>query len=192
MQVRPKKMNKILTIPNLLSIFRLCLIPIFVWLYCVEHQYLWTAGILVLSGITDIVDGFIARHFNAVSDIGKILDPIADKLTQGVMLICLCIRFPFIIALIVTMALKEIFVGITGLMAIHRTGKVQSAKWHGKIATILLYSTMILHVIWYNIPLEVSSLLILICIGIVILSFVLYGIANIKAFKHGKKTSPSK
>ena len=80
--------NKILTIPNLLSLFRLCLIPVFMWLYCVEKNYLWTGIILIISGLTDTVDGFVARHFNMISDLGKILDPVADKLTQAAMLFC--------------------------------------------------------------------------------------------------------
>ena len=89
--------NKILTIPNLLSLFRLCLIPVFMWLYCVEKNYLWTGIILIISGLTDTVDGFVARHFNMISDLGKILDPVADKLTQAAMLFCLLTRFPLMI-----------------------------------------------------------------------------------------------
>ena len=59
--------SKILTIPNMLSFFRLCLIPVFMWLYCVEKNYIWTGIILIVSGLTDTVDGFVARHFNTVS-----------------------------------------------------------------------------------------------------------------------------
>src|SRR5699024_12022303 len=68
--------SKILTIPNLLSFFRLCLIPVFMWLYCVDRNYLWTGIILIISGLTDTVDGIIARKFNMISDLGKVLDPI--------------------------------------------------------------------------------------------------------------------
>ena len=81
--------KEILTVPNLLSMLRLCMIPLFVWLYCAKEAFGATALVLVLSGITDIVDGFIARRFHMVSDFGKILDPIADKLTQAAMLLCL-------------------------------------------------------------------------------------------------------
>lgn len=81
--------NKILTIPNVLSFFRLCLIPVIIWMYCSKRDYVRTAVILLLSGATDILDGFIARRFNMVSDLGKVLDPVADKLTQG------CAALPF-------------------------------------------------------------------------------------------------
>lgn len=73
--------KKIFTIPNLLSAFRLLLIPVFVWAYCIKKAYLLTAGVLLLSGLTDMADGFIARRFHMISDLGKMLDPIADKLS---------------------------------------------------------------------------------------------------------------
>ena len=73
--------GKIITIPNLLSLFRILLIPIIVWLYCVEKKYELTILVLLISGASDIIDGFIARRFNMISDIGKALDPIVDKLT---------------------------------------------------------------------------------------------------------------
>ncbi len=172
--------RKIFTIPNILSFFRLALIPVFVWLYCVKEKYLWTGLILIISGITDLADGFIARRFHMVSDLGKVLDPVADKLTQGAMLFCLCTRFPFIIALIVLMALKEVFMLITGYFVIKKTGNVFSAKWHGKIATALLDASLVLHVFWYEIPQSVSNLMIGACIMMVAVSFLLYGRDNIK------------
>ena len=79
--------NRVYTIPNLLTFFRLCLIPILVWLYCAEENLLWTAAVLLLSGLTDVADGFIARQFHMGSKLGEVLDPVADKLTQGAMLL---------------------------------------------------------------------------------------------------------
>ena len=101
--------KKIITVPNILSFFRICLIPVIVWLYGVEHAYMWAGYILILSGITDMADGYIARHFHMVSNLGKILDPIADKLTQGVMLLCLVLRFPLMIVPFVLLIAKEIY-----------------------------------------------------------------------------------
>ena len=115
--------NKILTVPNILSFFRLCLIPVIMWLYCVEENYLWAGITLILSGITDTVDGFVARHFHMTSDLGKMLDPVADKLTQAAMLFCLLTRFPLMILPLALMVVKETFMGITGLLVIHKTGK---------------------------------------------------------------------
>lgn len=177
--------NKILTIPNVLSVFRLCLIPVFIWLYIVKQNYIWSGSILVLSGLTDIVDGFIARHFHAVSNLGKILDPIADKLTQAAILFCLITRFSLMLIPLVLLILKEIFAGITGLLVIRRTGKVFGAVWHGKVSTCLLYAMMIIHVIWHNIPALFSNLMIVVCIVMMMVSFILYGIQNIRALIGG-------
>ena len=88
-----KYKHKIITIPNVLSFFRLLLIPVIVWLYIVKKYPIWTMAVLALSGITDIVDGIIARKCNMISDFGKAFDPVADKLTQIAMLFCLVSRF---------------------------------------------------------------------------------------------------
>lgn len=92
-----KYKNKILTIPNILSFLRLCLIPVIVWLYVDKQDYLWALLVLILSGITDIVDGIIARKCNMISDFGKAFDPIADKLTQMATLYCLISRFSYML-----------------------------------------------------------------------------------------------
>lgn len=175
--------SKILTIPNLLSFFRLCLIPVFMWLYCVERNYLWTGIILIISGLTDTVDGIIARKFNMISDLGKVLDPIADKVTQAAMLFCLLTRFPLMIAPLALMVVKEFFMGVTGLLVIQKTGKVFGADWHGKVNTWLLYAMMIIHVFWYNIPDIMSKVLIGICVVMMLISLVLYGRHNLKALR---------
>ena len=179
--------NKILTIPNMLSLFRLCLIPVIMWLYCVEDNYLWAGIVLIVSGITDTVDGFVARHFHMTSDLGKVLDPVADKLTQAAMLFCLLTRFPLMIVPLGIMVLKEFFMGVTGLMVIQKTGKVFGADWHGKVTTWLLYAMMILHVFWYNIPAALSRVLIAACVVMMLISLVLYGRHNLKALREDRK-----
>ena len=171
---------KLWTIPNLLSFFRLCLIPVMVWLYTVRENYIFTMLVLVLSGITDVADGIIARNLNMVSDFGKAFDPIADKLTQVAMMFCLVTRFPWMILPLVLMVIKELFTGITGLLTIRKTGKVEGAVWHGKVTTVLLYTMMGIHLVWFAIPPLLSGFLIGISTGMMLLSAVGYGIRNIK------------
>ena len=178
---------KIITIPNLLSMFRILLIPVIAWLY--TKQEAMAAGILMLiSGITDVVDGFIARHFHMVSNLGKILDPVADKLTQVTMLICLVSRFPWVIAPVVLMFTKEIFMSITGVLVIRKAGKVMSAVWHGKVATVFLFITILLHIFWYDIPAALSIVMVVLSSSLIILSFVLYGKQNVETIKQAKNT----
>ncbi|MGN1370610.1 MAG: CDP-alcohol phosphatidyltransferase family protein [Aristaeellaceae bacterium] len=178
------KFNKhqILTIPNLLSLLRLLMIPVFVWLYLNGYTQ-WTAFVLILSGITDVVDGFIARHFGQVSDFGKAFDPVADKLTQAAMLLCLVSRHPMMIVPFILLAVKEIFAAVSGLIVIRRTGAVLGAEWHGKLTTLLLYGMMILHVIWQDIPQWTSNMLNAGCVVMMLISLVLYARRNIRAIR---------
>ena len=170
------------TIPNLLSIFRLILIPFFVTAYCSEHNYWKTAVILAISGISDIVDGYIARRFNMVSDFGKIIDPVADKITQAAMLLCLLTRFPLML-LPLLLAIKEVSTGISSIIVIKKTGLVMSADWHGKLTTGLLYAMMLTHIIWFDIPAPVSNVMIGICTAVMLMSFLLYLIRNARAIR---------
>ncbi len=186
MNATNKTQNKILTIPNLLSLFRLLLIPVIIWLYTVRKDYFPAGALLILSGLTDLADGFIARHFNAVSNVGKILDPIADKLTQAAMLFCLITRFPLMAAPFGVLVLKEIFIGTTGLLMIRKTGKVVGADFHGKVATTLLYAMMILHIFWIGITPAVSATTIVICLVSMLFTLVVYGKRNVRVLR-GKK-----
>lgn len=175
-----KSKNKIITIPNLLSAFRLFLIPVFVWTYCGRHDSLLTTGVLLLSGVTDMADGFIARRFHMVSDLGKMLDPVADKLTQAAVLFCLVTQFPMMWLPLALLAVKEIFVGITSLLVIRKSGIVTGAAWHGKVSTILLYLIMLVHIVWSGIPSAVSNAMIAVCFAMMVFSWVMYGLHNMK------------
>lgn len=179
--------KKILTIPNVLSMLRLCMIPLFVWLYCVKGNNVMTAAVLVVSGATDVVDGFIARRFGMVSDLGKILDPIADKLTQAAMLLCLVARFPLMMAPFILMAVKETFTAVTGLLVIRRTKQVYSSAWHGKATTVLLYVMMIVHVVWREIPSVTSNCLVGACVVMMLLSWLLYGMQNLRTLRERRE-----
>lgn len=179
--------KKIVTIPNILSFFRICLLPAIVWLYGVENNYVWAGYILILSGVTDMADGYIARHFHMISNLGKILDPIADKLTQGVMLLCLVLCFHWMIMPFILMIAKEIYMSVSGILVIQRTGIVCGAQWHGKAATCFLYGMMILHIFWQEITPVASMVSIIACTVMIGISFVLYGIRNVKLLKNSGK-----
>lgn len=179
--------KKILTIPNLLSLLRLAMIPLLVWLYVSQQKYGWTAFVLLLSGLTDIVDGQIARRCNMVSDFGKFLDPIADKLTQLAMLACLMTRFPMMKIPLVLLLFKEIISGLIGVFAARKTVVVFSSEWHGKTTTVLLYLTITLHLLWINIPIYVTSGLTTLCTMMMLVSGILYLLRIIRLFRSGRE-----
>ena len=178
--------HKIITIPNILSLFRLLLIPVIMWLYIVKEDPVLTTVILVFSGITDIVDGIVARKCHMVSDFGKAFDPVADKLTQIAMLFCFVSRFKWMLLPLCVMVIKEVTAGILGLLVIRKTGKVDGAVWHGKATTVSLYSMMIIHLIWYNIPSVISGILIGACTALALLSAFMYSRENVRILL-GKK-----
>ena len=119
-----------------------------------------------------------------VSDFGKALDPVADKLTQIAMLFCLVTRFPHMWLPLILLIVKEIFAGITGLMMVKR-GTVIGADWHGKVTTVLLYGTMLVHLAWVNVPLVASNLLIGACTAMLVVSGILYGVRNLRFLSSG-------
>lgn len=179
--------KQIFTIPNMLSFLRLAMIPLIIWLYCVKEAPGWTLFVITLSGVTDVVDGFIARKFNLVTDFGKALDPIADKLTQIAVLFCLLTRFPLMGLPLVLMVFKETLAFILRLIVFKKTQLVHSAEWHGKLTTVLLYLLMGLHIVWFNIPFTVSVICILVVASVMLLSAVLYTVSNILILKRSNQ-----
>ncbi len=175
-----KYKDKIITIPNILSLFRILLIPLIVWLYIGKADYIMAGIFVLVSGLTDIVDGYIARTFNMISDVGKVLDPVADKATHFVVMILIATRFPLIIIPVVLLAVKEIFMAITGYMVIKKCDIVLGAEWYGKAATVVLSAIMILHLFWYNINPVASIICIVLASAMIILALVLYAIRNFK------------
>lgn len=177
------KKNQIFTVPNLLSVLRLLMIPLLMWLYLRKQHYGCTAFVLILSAATDILDGIIARKFNMVSDLGKVIDPVADKLTQAAMLCCLVTRFPHLWVLLGLLIVKEVVSGIMSLIVIRKTGKVYGADWHGKVTTVLLYALAGLHIIWFSIPVVVSNILTTVCAAMMIYSMAMYWQRNWKSIR---------
>ena len=174
-----KQQGYVFTIPNLLSVFRLMLIPLFVFLYSRKHLPLHGCIVLIISGFTDILDGYIARNFNMVSNLGKILDPVADKLTQCATLICLTASHPVMLLPLSILFVKESLGAVLCLLAIKRSGQVQSSHWHGKLNTVFLYIVLALHLVWLDIPRFFSFLVVCISCLMMLFSFALYTMANI-------------
>ena len=147
--------KKIFTIPNILSLFRIILAVIFLDIsvkFGIAEKRSTLLIILVISGITDFLDGQIARRFDMVSDLGKILDPIADKLTQGVLLISFLYQYKMAKYVLVLFLIKETYMGVMGLKTIATTGKNEGAMWYGKVSTAFFYAAMVILFIFSQIP----------------------------------------
>ncbi len=139
----------LLNLPNTLTMFRILLIPIFCVLFLMGTDYYLYAGLmLILSGLSDMFDGLLARKLHQETELGKILDPIADKLTLAAVVVCMWfvyhVRFPWISLALGIMLGKEILMAIGGLVIVSKGRKLVKAKWWGKVATVVFYTCMIL------------------------------------------------
>jgi cardiolipin synthase len=132
--------NNNLTIPNLISILRLLLIPLFLWLVLAADEIAWAGLLLAVIGATDWIDGYIARRWDQTSKLGEFLDPLADRLAVAAAIIAGLIHgeiFPawFGWAII----LREVLIGVGALVIGWRAGTKLQVRWLGKAATLLLY-----------------------------------------------------
>lgn len=128
-------------VPNILTVIRFLLIPVI--LICIfTNNYLLAFVVFTISGLTDILDGFIARKFDLVSNFGKLMDPLADKLTQISLLCALAWQniIPFWILMIVL--LKEIIM-VIGASFLYGKSVVVYSRWYGKLATVLFYIAIV-------------------------------------------------
>ncbi len=162
----------LLTIPNLLSLFRLVLIPIYMVIYlnaATATDYFIAAGILAVSCLTDAIDGKIARHFNMISTVGKILDPLADKATQFTLIVCLAIRNPVLWTLVALFVIKEGFQLIAGFLTLRKGEMLTGALISGKICTTVLFVSLIILVMMPGLDTEsVSAITAIDCISMLV------------------------
>lgn len=165
------------TIPNLLSLFRLVLIPIYIVIYLNAKEamdYYIAGGILAVSCLTDAIDGKIARHFNMISTVGKILDPLADKITQVTLIVCLAIRNPVIWVLVGLFVVKESFQLIAGLLTLRKGQMLTGALISGKICTAVLFVSLILMVLLPGLDQTVIRIITVVDCVFVVIAFIGY------------------
>lgn len=137
-----KLRNQNLTVPNLLSVIRILIVPFFAY-YFLKDNIVASVILLVISGLSDAVDGLIARKFNQITELGKMLDPFADKITQATVAICLAIKYPAICPLLILFIVKEFAMLVLAVLLLKKQRKPCAAKWYGKVSTVLFYLSVI-------------------------------------------------
>jgi cardiolipin synthase len=173
------KFSKIdlLKIPNILCYIRFLLIPVFVILYIKAadpKEYIHAAVVVLISGITDFLDGFIARKFNMITELGKLIDPLADKLTQASLIFVLIVKIKWMFLLMILFVIMQLFLLITGLVMLKKGTKLNGAKWFGKVFTTVFYAIMLVLVSFPTLNTSITNILLLVCGTFLLLSFVLY------------------
>ena len=156
--------KEIFTIPNLLSLLRLLLIPVYVAIYINARDafdYTLAAAILAISCLTDLVDGKIARRFNMISTLGKILDPLADKATQLTLILCLTVKHSILWFLVCLFIAKESFQLIAGGINLRKGKMLKGALLSGKICTTVLFISLIVMVLFPQLPANVVTAIVI-------------------------------
>lgn len=136
-------MKKIVTVPNIISLIRLLLVPAIAVTYLMGH-YLWAILLLAVSGLSDMLDGSIARHFSSISELGKFLDPLADKLTTATVVFCLMLRHPVVSIVMGALLIKELCLAVGAVILYHSGTRPSESKLWGKLSTAFLYALMLL------------------------------------------------
>ena len=180
-------------IPNIISIFRICLVPVFVFAYFTDARDIKIFAVIVyaVAGLSDLLDGYLARRLDAQSKLGKLLDPLGDKLMTFTVMVCIAIDNidkPFLIWAVMLMFIKEALLGIGGLV-MHKKAHAEllPANVLGKTSTFVFFVVCVTLMVYKNIPDITAILLISAAIGMTLISLGSYLIAYIKIMKARNK-----
>ncbi len=165
-----------MNIPNLLTVIRIILVPVFAYCYweLPPSYYYFPIIILLVSGLTDIADGFIARRFHMITPLGRFLDPVADKLTIATVIVCLALRHPTMWILCGIYVVKELTLALFGLAKLKSWRNSIAAKWYGKVSTVILYLLMLTVMLFPNISDALILIMMVPPLIFIILSFIFY------------------
>jgi cardiolipin synthase len=165
------------SIPNILCYIRFLLIPVFLVTYIradEPKQYIQAATVVFLSGLTDFLDGFIARRFDMVTELGKIIDPLADKLTQASLIFILVVKIKWMFLLLILFVIMQMFLLVAGIVMLKKGTKLNGAKWFGKVSTTVFYATMLVLVAVPTLRTGITNTLMMVCGAFLLLSFLMY------------------
>lgn len=158
-------------IPNILSVFRICLVPAFVYLFHVAKMYGVALTVFLLAGVTDVVDGVLARRFNWISNVGKVLDPFADKCMQIAALICMGLGGFVSYWIVAILSLKEFVLFAGAVCALQKKKVYVQSSWYGKAGTIAFYIVTTLLILVKDMPDSIRLLL-----GMLLILFMLFAL----------------
>ena len=181
------------SIPNIMGYFRIALALLYIWVYymTLEGAPYWPViVIIIVSGLTDLLDGKIARKFHMVTNWGKMLDPIADKITIGAIILSLVFKYKMILPMILLYVIKEGYMALAGSLLIKKGHKIEGAKFYGKVCTFVTYLILIAILLVPDMERRVVTGLIWINMAVMLYAFIRYIFYYGKLFKEedGKVT----
>ena len=182
---------KLKNIPNILSFIRILLVFVFLFVFFALNNTYLALLIFLIAGATDVIDGYLARRNNWITNLGKILDPFADKLMQCTVLLSLYIKKIVPLWFIIPFFAKEIFTLVIGFIVIRRRSVNVVSKWYGKFAVCLFYATIAISIIFEDFLNAHTVLSILIYIPAVVFALAAL-VAYVKHYAYLKKEDVNK
>lgn len=172
-----KKLREIFSIPNIIGYCRILMLPVFLMQYNraeTTREYIAAFVVLAVIFLSDMADGYIARKFDMVTNLGKILDPVADKLVQGTLVLAVTLKHPLMKVFLAVFLCREIYMGAMGIYLIKCKNSLNGAKWYGKIYTAVMDACILVMLFFPGLSDTVSNLLIVLMIVVGVFSWIMY------------------
>ena len=185
---------KLQHIPNILSCIRIILVGVFIYLFFhnYPHNLAWATTVFITAGLTDVVDGFLARRFKWITDLGKVLDPLADKLMQCTVLVCMLIKSLIPAWLVIPFVLKELLILSGGLFMIKRRDVVAVSNVYGKATVVFFYAAVVFCISAREFLAQNPIVLYVVCAAVLLVAIsalINYAMAYFKTLKKNDKNS---
>ena len=182
-----------MNVPNSLSLFRLLLVPVFVIVFFLggDNAYIYAALVYVLAEVTDCLDGYIARKFHKITRLGRVLDPLADKLMAFTVLVCIVIesRVPVWAALL--FFIKEVLMGVGAIVMYKKIDDVMPSNMPGKVANVVFFSTCVILMFDSTISKSTATIMISVALAVTYYAFFNYLVQFIATAKKHKDNKNS-
>lgn len=183
-----------MNLPNLLSLFRLILVPVFplVFFSTIPGARYWAALVYAVAFVTDLLDGYLARRFDQVTRLGRVLDPLADKLMTGAVVISIAAAGIIPWWCVAVLVVKEVSMGLGAAFMYRRTDDVIPANYLGKASTGFFFIVCALLVLFPAIPAQVATVLITLALGLTVAALLVYMVRFLQLVKSRENGQKSK
>ncbi len=165
-----------MTIPNILSTVRICLVPVFILVYFMggDHRTIWAALVYAAASLTDVLDGRIARKYNMTSSLGRILDPLGDKLMTAAVIVCITVDGVIPVWAVIIFVVKECLMGLGGMILYNKLEDMPASNYFGKASTVVFFAVCVILMLFRQIPKSVASVMIGAALAVMLLAFGTY------------------
>ena len=176
-----------MNVPNMLSVLRICLVPVFILVYFggSENSSIYAVIVYAIASFTDILDGKIARKYNITTNLGRVPDPLGDKLMTVSVIACITIDGLIPVWAIIVFIIKEGMMGLGGLCLYNKFEEMPPSNYFGKCSTVVFFAVCVILMLFRDIPETIALVMISFALAVMMLAFVSYLIRFVRMIKAG-------